>query len=102
MDKVSRNDKLEIVLGLAIAVAGVSDGILDDDLSPELKKKTEEVIKALLVETTRMLTSEEFPEACATTEDGVNGVLARFANKAIKMGIFMAEVGDGDEDDTDS
>ena len=102
MDKVSRNDKLEIVLGLSIAVAGISDGILDKDLSPEHKERAQEVIRMLLVETTRMMVSEEFPEECAESEDGVNGVLARFANKAIKMGVFMAEIGDGDEDDTDS
>jgi len=102
MDKVSRNDKLEIVLGLAIAVSGISDGMLDDDLSPELKERTEEVLKMLLVETTRMMVSEEFPKECAESEEGVDGVLARFANKAVKMGIFMAEIGDGDEDDTDS
>ena len=106
MKKVSRNDKLEIVLGLAIAVAGVSDGILDDDLDSDTRGKVEATLKGLLVETTKMLVSEEFPKECAENEDGTNGTIAVFANKAIKMAIYISDTkdvdDDGDIDDTDS
>jgi len=95
---VTQTDKLEIILGLAIASAGATDGILDEDFSKEDVAKIKATINGLLSETATMYVSEYFPERCAANEDGATGELAIMANKSLKMSIAFTKMkGDGDD-----
>ena len=96
---VKTKEKIEIIIGLAIASSGASDGILSEkDFTAEKIVKMKEMISVLLVKTTLMYVKEYFAEEMEIEGLTELELLSVFANSAINMtSTFVDMEGELDE-----
>ncbi|RLF06403.1 MAG: hypothetical protein DRJ64_04495 [Thermoprotei archaeon] len=89
MSKITRKEKLEIVLGSAIAAMSVADGITlegEDDFKGESREDVLVALNELFVTTANMYISEYLIDGDTSIDDG-NEYLATAATKTLNMAI---------------